>query len=62
MYNKVPPANSVGANSKEKLRIFEFFTMFVSLSILVSEIAIMSILVDLIKYSRSSIFCLRNKY
>ena len=56
MYNKVPPAfDSVGVNSKEKFGIFIFFTMLLSLSILVSEIAIMPklILVDLIKYSRS---------
>ena len=39
MYNKLPPAvDSVGVNSKEKFEIFTFFTMFVSLSILVSEI------------------------
>ena len=59
MYNKVPPAvHSVGVNSKEKFGIFIFFTMLLSLSILVSEIAIMSklILVDLIKYARSSKF------
>ena len=57
MYNKVSPAaDSVEVNSKDKFRIYIFFTMLVFLSILVSEIAIMSklILVDLIKYSRSS--------
>ena len=59
LYHRVPPAvDSVGVNSKEKFGIFIFFTMIISLSILVSEIAIMSklILVDLIKYSRSSKF------
>ena len=43
MYNKVPPVcsvDSVGVNSKEKVGIFIFFTILVSLSILVSEIAI----------------------
>ena len=43
MYNKVPPVcavDSVGVNSKEKFGIFIFFTILVSLSILVSEIAI----------------------
>ena len=41
-FNKVPPAvDSVGVNSKEKFGIFIFFTVLVSLSILVSEIAIM---------------------
>ena len=51
MYNKVPAVDSVGVNSKEKFGIFIFFTVLVSLSILVSETAIMSklILVDLIK-------------
>ena len=50
--------SSFGGNSKEKFWIFIFFTMSLSLSILVSEIAIMStlILVDLVKYSRSSKF------
>ena len=59
MYDKVPPAvDSVGVNSKEKFGIFIFFTILVSLSILVSEIAIMPklILFDLIKYSKSSKF------
>ena len=57
MSNIVPPAvDSVGENSKEKFGIFIVLTMLVSLSILVSKIAIMSklILVDLIKYSSSS--------
>ena len=59
MYNKVPPAvDLVGVNSKEKFGMFIFFTMLVSLSILVFEITIMSkmILVDLIKYSKFSKF------
>ena len=39
MVCKVPPGvDSVGVNSKEKFGIFIFFTMLVSLSILVSEI------------------------
>ena len=62
MYNKVPPAyHSVGVNSKEKFRVLIFFTISVSLCTLVSEIAIMSILilVDLIKYSRHSKFMLQ---
>ena len=58
-FNKVPPVvDSAGLNSKEKFGISIFFTVLAFLSILVSEIAIMSklILVDLIMYSRSSIF------
>ena len=55
---KFPPAvDSVGVvDSKEKFGIFIFFIMLIFLSILVSEIAIMAklLLVDLIKYSRSS--------
>ena len=57
MYNKVPPAvDSVGRNSKKKFWIFIFFTMLVSLSILISEIVTLSklILAYLIKYCRSS--------
>ena len=64
MYNKVPPAyRSVGVNSKEKFRVLIFFTISVSLCTLVSEIAIMSILilVDLIKYSRPSKFLLQEQ-
>ena len=64
MYNKVPPADdSVEVNSKEKFGIIIFFTMLVSLSILVSEIVIMLklILVDLIKYSRSSKFLFKEQ-
>ena len=64
MYNKVPPAyHSVGVNSKEKFRVLIFFTISVSLCTLVSEIAIMSILilVDLIKYSRPSKFLLQEQ-
>ena len=64
MYNKVPPAyHSVGVNSKEKFRVLIFFTISVSLCTLVSEIAIMSILilVDLIKYSRPSNFLLQEQ-
>ena len=64
MYNKVPPAyHSVGVNSKEKFRVLIFFTISVSLYTLVSEIAIMSILilVDLIKYSRPSKFLLQEQ-
>ena len=52
MYNDVSPAvDSVGVKSKEKFGMFIFLTMLVSLSILVSEVAIMSmlILVDLDK-------------
>ena len=43
MYNTDPPVcavDSVGVNSKEKFGIFIFFTILVSVSILVSEIAI----------------------
>ena len=57
MYNTVPPArDSVAVNSKERFGISILFTILVPLSILNSEIAIMSkmILVDLIKYSKSS--------
>ena len=64
MYNKVPPAyHSVGVNSKEKFRVLIFFTISVSLCTLVSEIAIMSILilVDLIKYSGPSNFLLQEQ-
>ena len=64
MYNKVPPAyHSVGVKSKEKFRVLIFFTISVSLCTLVSEIAIMSILilVDLIKYSRPSKFLLQEQ-
>ena len=64
MYNKVPPAyHSVGVNSKEKFRVLIFFTISVSLCTLVSEIAIMSILilVDLIKYSTPSKFLLQEQ-
>ena len=49
--------DSVGVNSKEKYGIFTFFTILASLNSLISEMIIMSqlmILVDLIKYSRSS--------
>ena len=64
MYNKVPLAvDSVGVNSKDKFGIFAFFAMLVSLSILVSKIAIMSklMLADLIKYSRSSKFLFKEQ-
>ena len=57
--NKVLPAvDSVGVNSKQKFGIFIFFTVLVSLSFLLSEMPITSklILVDLIKYSKSSKF------
>lgn len=49
MYNEVPRAlDSVRVNSEEKFWIFIVFTMLVSLSIMVSEISIMSklILID----------------
>ena len=64
MYNKVPPAvDSVGVNSKEKFGIFIFFTVLLSLSILVSQIAFMSkmILVDLIKYPKCSTFLFKEQ-
>ena len=64
MYSKVPPAcHSVGVNSKEKFGLLIFLTILVSLCTLVSEIAIMSILilVDLIKYSRPSKFLLQEQ-
>ena len=64
MYNKVLPAvHTVEIESKEKFGILIFFRMLMSLSILVSEIAVMPklILADLIEYSISSKFLFKEQ-